>query len=305
MTKQKTRHISLAAMVFVAILRGGPAARAADAEIVAQGLGFLEGTIFVGDTLYFVDYSSSKVLRLVGGKVETVWQKDGCGANGLVEVPAGLLVACFDGGTVEEISLNGESRRAIARDDLGHPLVGPNDLATDARGGVYFSASGSEGRVPGKVFYLGADSSVREVATGMHFSNGVVVSPDGKRLYVAESRARRLLTFAISADGTLGDQHELVKLADILAGGTNRLYSPDSIRMDKRGNIFVALYEGGGLAVVSPDGKRVAQLDLPAAHHTNLAIAPDGKSIYVTAVDDGPGGSYSGALYRVPNPVAE
>ncbi|HVJ51293.1 MAG TPA: SMP-30/gluconolactonase/LRE family protein [Aliidongia sp.] len=305
MTLQSLTHLLLTIMVCLSGIMGAPAARAADVEIVARNLGFIEGTIFVGDTLYFVDYSTSKVLRLVDGKVETVWHQDGCGANGLVQVPAGLLVACFDGGTVEQISLAGNSVRTISHDGAGNPLVAPNDLATDAKGGVYFSASGTEGRVPGKVFYPSAGGSVREVASEMHFSNGLVVSLDGKRLYVAESRARRLLTFAITADGTLSDRQEFVKLGDVLAEGARRLYSPDGVRMDRHGNIFIGLYEGGGLAVLSPDGKLVAQVDLPAAHHANLAIAPDGKSIYVTAVDDGPGGSYRGEICRVPNPVAE
>ena len=83
---------------------GGANAGNVRAEIVATDLRFPEGTIFVGNDLYFVDYARSSVLRLVGGKTETVWHHDGCGANGLVAVPGGLLVACFDSGTIVRIS---------------------------------------------------------------------------------------------------------------------------------------------------------------------------------------------------------
>ena len=55
-------------------------------EIVATGLHFPEGTIFVGNTPYFVDYSTSDVLRIVLGNVEKVWHQDGCGANSLQSV---------------------------------------------------------------------------------------------------------------------------------------------------------------------------------------------------------------------------
>jgi gluconolactonase len=58
-----------------------------------------------------------------------------------------------------------------------------------------------------------------------------------------------------------------------------------------------------GIAVIAPDARLIAQLDLPAQHHTNLAISPDGAGVVVTGVDDIPGGGYRGALYRVANPA--
>src|ERR1700722_9589908 len=292
----------LAIILCIGVFR---AAFAAPVEIVATNLQFPEGTIFVGNTLWFVDYSSSNVLRLAGRAVQIVWHQDGCGANGLVRVPDGLLVACYNSGTVVRVSLDGKSINTLSHDDAGNPFIAPNDFASDAKGGVYFTASGSGETASGKVFYLDASQHVREVATGIRYPNGVVVSLDGKRLYVAESRTGRLLSFAIAADGTLNDRREFVNLSDILAGAGHRVYSPDGVRMDQHGNLFVGLYDGGGFAVLSPQGKLVAQVDLPAAHHANLAIAPDHRSGYVTAVDDGPGGTYRGALYRVDNPVPE
>src|SRR5277367_1493971 len=79
-------------------------ARADAPEVVAQGFGFVEGTIFVGDELWFVDYDSSSVLRVHNGQVQTVWQENGCGANGLVQVGAAVLVACYNDGTLAKIS---------------------------------------------------------------------------------------------------------------------------------------------------------------------------------------------------------
>lgn len=296
---------ALAAIACLSILRGAFAAPATGVEIVAKNLRFPEGTIFVGNTLYFVDYANSNVLRLDGDKVTIVWHQDSCGANGLVRVPEGLLVACFNSGTVERVSLDGKSLGTISQDDAGNPFAAPNDLASDAKGGVYFTASGSGGTASGKVFYIDARHHVREVAAGIRYANGIVVSLDGKRLYVAESRTGRLLTFAIAAGGALTDPGEFANLGNILAGGGHRAYSPDGVRMDQHGNLFIGLYDGGGFAVLSPLGKLIAQVDLPASHHANLAIAPDGKSIYITAADDGPGGTWRGELYRVANPVPE
>ena len=277
------------------------ASYAADADIVATGLQFAEGTIFVGNALYFVDYSASNVMRLAAGKVETVWHQNGCGANGLLRVPRGLLVACYDGNTVDLITLDGKLSRTIDKDGTGQPFQSPNDLAADAKGGVYFSGSGSD-TVPGKVYYLGADQRVKPVAANINYANGLVVSPDGKTLYLAESKSHRLLSFAIAVDGSLGNPREFVRLGDILRSG--RAYTPDGVRIDKHGRIFVGLYDGGGFAVIGSDGKLIRQIDIAGPHHANLAISPDGKFVYGTTVYDMPTG-YHGELYRVPNPVAE
>jgi gluconolactonase len=269
-------------------------------ETVATGLQFPEGTVFVGNTLYFVDYGSSDVLRLVDGAVQRVWHQDGCGANGLAQTGSGLLVACYDSGTIAEIALDGRLIDTIGSDDKGLPFLSPNDLAADQKGGVYFTASGS-GTAPGKVYYRGIDHRVREVASNIRYANGLVVSLDGKRLYLAESAASRLLSYAIAPDAGLSDGKEFVKLDDVLASAGAREFTPDGVRMDRYGNVFVALYRGGGFAVFSSDGKLIRTVELPGSHHSNLAISPDGKSVYVTAIYDTPGGGARGEILKVPN----
>jgi gluconolactonase len=283
--------------------QSGTRADDATAQDIVTDLQFPEGTIFVGDSLYFVDYARSSVLRLVDGRATVVWHQPGCGANGLVAVPNGLLVACFDGGTIVEISTAGATLATIGQDDHGRAFVAPNDFATNRNGGVYFSASGSAG-YPGKVFYLGRDRVAREVATGVRFANGVGVSPDGATLYVAESPTGKVLAFAIKADGSLGAARDFIRLRDVMTAERNRTATPDSLRVDTNGNLFVALYDGGGVAIVSPAGALIRLLDVPAAHHTNLAISPDGRSLYVTAVDDDPRSTYRGRIVRMANPLA-
>ena len=273
------------------------------AEIVATDLHFPEGTIFIGNDLYFVDYARSSVLRLVGGKTETVWHQDGCGANGLLAVPDGLLVACFDNGTIVRTSSAGATLMTIRVDDHGQALVAPNDLTADQKGGIYVSDSGSSSR-PGKVFYLSRDQVLHEVASGVRFANGVGVSPDGATLYVAESPTGKVLAFPIEADGSLGPARDFIRLRDILPAGRNGAVTPDSLRVDTHGNVFVALYHGGGVAIVSPAGRLLTLLDVPSEHHTNLAISPDGRSLYITAVDDDAQSTYRGQIVRMANPLA-
>ena len=300
----RSRGAVRAALLAATMLFGAGTSHAADLQVAATGLQFPEGPVFVGNVLYFVDYSASSVLRLVGGKVERAWHQEGCGANGLAPVPGGLLVACYENGTVVRISLDGRVEETVRSDDNGRPFLYPNDLAPDARGGVYFTGSGSESTL-GKVYYRSSDGRVREVAANIHYANGIAVAPDGRTLYLAESAANRLLAFPISADGRLGPQREFVKLADILSVSGEHAFTPDGVRVDRDGNLFVGLYRGGGIAVISRDARLLKYVKLPGAHHANLALSPDRRTIFVTSADDQPDGSYRGELLAVPNPIGQ
>ncbi len=82
-------------------------------------------------------------------------------------------------------------------------------------------------------------------------------------------------------------------------------FTPDALRLDKHGRLFVGLYDGGGFAVLTGDGKLIQKVELRGTHHASLAISPDGRSVFVTATDDTPDGSGRGELLKVDNPVVE
>ena len=294
---------SIAAWLALALNGAVPAA---EPEVIARDVRSPEGPIFVDGTLYLVDYAGHDVVRLKDGVARIVWHRDGCGPTGLARVPEGLLVACFDGRLVATISLDSKTLSIVQNDETGQRLREPNDFTLDSRGGVYFSGTGPwEPRpIVGKIYYRSADRTLRTVASDLHSPNGLVLSPDGKLLYVAESFASRIVLFNVAPDGSLSERREFLKLAEVLAGPGGRTYTPDGLRIDPSGNLFVGFWDGACFAVISPEGKLIKQVELPAPHDPNLAITPDGKHVIATGVFDLPDNGSRGEVYRVANPVA-
>ena len=101
----------------------------------------------------------------------------------------GFLVTCYDNGTLALVSADGKSATAISTDDEGNPLVGPNDITLDGRGGAYVTASGpwESGPIVGKVLHLTPDGIAHVVADDLHYANGLALSAEGSTLFVNES----------------------------------------------------------------------------------------------------------------------
>jgi len=303
MTRVRGAIAGLAASLALGLSSG---ALGAGPEVVTRDVHSPEGPIFVDGTLYLVDYVGHDVVRIQDSSARVVWHRDGCGPTGLARVPEGLLIACFDGRQVVTISLDGKTLSTVENDETGQRLREPNDFAMDGRGGVYISGTGPwEPRpIVGKVYYRGADRRLRTVASDLHSPNGLVLSPDGKLLYVAESFASRILLFDVANDGSLSGRREFLKVSEVLPVTPGRVYTPDGLRIDRSGNLFVGFWDGACFAVIAPDGKLIKQVDLPAPHDPNIAITPDGLNVILTGVFDTPNGGSRGELYRAPNPVA-
>jgi sugar lactone lactonase YvrE len=203
----------------------------------------------------------------------------------------------------------GKKIASVNRDEGGNPLVGVNDLTRDGRGGVYFSASGpwddgARVKAQGKVYYLTPDGKKAvPVAADLYYSNGVALSPDGKKLLVAESFAGQVIEFAIVGDDgrlTVGKVWE--RLADIRPNpeGMDWAAGPDGLKTDSHGNVYICQFGASRILVTKPDGAWLRTIPLPLQGVTNLAFGPGEQTLYVTAVN-GSAEPYLGAVYEVPN----
>jgi gluconolactonase len=152
----------------------------------------------------------------------------------------------------------------------------PNDLAI-APDGTLYASDPSWDKGTGQLWRIDRDGKAHLLAKDMGTTNGIDVSPDGKTLYVNESKQRNVWAFPINSDGSLGDKKLLKKFDD---------HGFDGMRCDALGNLYITRYGKGTVAVLSPKGEIVREIELPGKRPSNLCFGgPDGRTVYVTEVD--------------------
>ena len=151
----------------------------------------------------------------------------------------------------------------------------PNDLAIAPDGTLYASDPDWKGGA-GQVWRVDRKGHASLVAAGMGTTNGIEVSPDGKTLYVNESVQLNVWAFDIGKDGGLSNKRLLKKFED---GGF------DGMRCDVDCNLYISRYGKGNVAVLSPEGKVLREIDVLGKSPSNLCFGgPDGRTVYVTEV---------------------
>jgi gluconolactonase len=286
-----------------------PFAADADSVQVLNGdVHFPEGPVWYHGKLYYVEYDRNTVTVWDGKQNTIFWSQKGCGPSAVITTAqGGFLTTCYDNGTIGRISADGKTLPPYTHDKVGNPFVGPNDFAPDAHGGMYFTASGHPGSaIDGKVFYIAADGTISQKASDVESANGVVVSKDGRILYVVETDGHRLLQFNIGPDDSLSDRRLFVNLDD-LTHNVVHIY-PDGVKIDSKGQIYIGQNPhdvhaplAGTIFVVNSEGQLLRSLTLPSPGVPNLTFSPDEKTVYVTALDQLDKPPNQGKIYSIPN----
>ena len=293
-------------MVAVAAL--APAAEAGDLAALNPDSAYPEGPLVEGGDLYYAEMGNDRVMRFDGTANHVVWSRPGCGPTSVSRGGEGsLVVLCHRQALLARITPAGETLALIDRDADGGGFVTPNASVNDAKGGVYFSSSGdfSPGApARGAVLYLAPDGRLSRLAEGIRYANGVAVSPDGGTLYVSEHLGRRVLAYAIAADGSLSGGRPFIALDAIEPVDPGRPWEagPDGLAVDRAGHLFIAEYGAGHLLVVDRSGALVATVPVPERFVTAPALSADEATLYITAPGTR-GPPYQGTVYATPNPV--
>jgi len=179
------------------------------------------------------------------------------------------------------------------------PLRGPNDLSLDVpNDGFYFTDPGGSSREKpiGTVHYVDANRRTYLVDEGLAFPNGIVLTPDGDRLLVAESQKNRVLVYDVLSPGVVGPRRIFAKLPvkDTAAGQIDN--QPDGMCLDAAGNLYVAHYGMKQVQVLDPSGKLVARFGGGNITTSNVAFGGPGlDQLYVTGglgAESGGGGLF-------------
>jgi len=302
------RIISFAVVTIVSVT----AMQAAEVKVVSDVFG-PEGPLYIDGNLYYVEWVSNTLSKW-DGKTKTVLNHtDGCGHNGLaLSKQKTFLLACTnDPGAILELDLTGKQLRRWDTDSQGNKFEGGiNDIVVTANGGAYATVFGPyanppiPGSVIGKIVYLapGAEKWV-PVADDLNYANGIGVSPDQKTLYVSQTVSNCILKFTIEADGSLSHRSNFALLHALTKNKSDSPWlGPDSMKIDRNGNIYVAQWFGGKILKLSPEGKLLHLFEIAAGNGTtNLAFGKDENELYVTVVKDPNDQQAKGSIVKIPN----
>jgi len=273
---------------------------------ITSGLQFPEGPVALPDgSVVLVEIKTGVVTRVhADGRRETV-AKTGGGPNGAAIGPDGKLYVCnnggfewsdvggillpgnqpadYAGGSIQRVDLATGALETLYTECDGHPLRGPNDLVFDRAGGFWFSDLGKtrpRDRDRGGIYYALPDgSSIREVVYPLDSPNGVGLSPDGRRLYAAETHTGRVFYWDLEAPGVIAAESQQSRLLVGLPG----MQLLDSLAVDSEGHVCVATLINGGITRISPDGRNVVHFPMPDPLTTNICFGGDDlRTAYVT-----------------------
>jgi gluconolactonase len=183
----------------------------------------------------------------------------------------------YRGGSIQRLNLQTGAVTTLYAECDGRRLTGPNDIVFDSAGGFWFTDHGKlrpRDRDRGGVYYATPDGkSIKEVLFPLDAPNGIALSPDGSRLYVAESFTARLWAWEVLGPGELRVKPRARVLGGDLLCGLGGYHLFDSMAVDPAGNVCVATVGGHtGITVVSPAAKTSHLIALPGPMPTNICF---------------------------------
>ena len=253
-------------------------AEGAKVEKLAGDFKFTEGPASdAKGNIYFSDIPNNRIHKWsLDGKLSTFRENSG-GANGLFVDKKGNVLAC-EGGGRRLVSIDPKGNVTILADKYqGKRFNSLNDLWIDPKGGIYFTdpryGPRDDMEQDGEhVYYLSPDrKNIIRVVNDMVRPNGLVGTPDGKLLYIADHGGNKTYVYNINKDGTLSNK---------------KLFAPegsDGMTIDNEGNIYLT---GKGVTVFNAEGKQIEHIDVPRDWTANVTFGgKDRQTLFITAQD--------------------
>lgn len=256
-------------------------------EKLADGFLFTEGPTADADgNVYFTDQPNDRILVWKNSTGLSTFMQPSGRSNGLAFDNKGSLWACADEkNEFWKIEKNKSHINLPLKYD-NRLLNGPNDLWITEAGGIYFTDPYYQRpwwkhiSMPQNwqgVYYLNPDhKTLTRLIDDLKQPNGIVGTPDGKVLYIADIGANKTYSYTIMPDGSLTDKKLFCELGS------------DGMTIDSEGNIYLT---GKGVTIFDKNGKQTGHIEVPEDWTANVCFGdPDLKSLFITA---------SKGLYRV------
>jgi len=268
-------------------------------EQVAGGFALVEAPVWApGRGLFFSDVLGGGIFRLgLDGEISQVVPKRR-GVGGMALHAEGGLIA--GGRDIVWIGEDGETRTVLAAADTPG-AIGFNDLTTDVAGRVYVGSLAfrvfADPPKPGFLHVIDLDGSMRTLSDGVILTNGLGVSPDGRRLYHCDARANVVRAYDVGPDSAVGPWRTFATLGE--------RGIPDGMKVASDGSVWIADARGGRVAVFEPDGAHRMDLPVPLPMVTSLCFAGDDlKDLYVVTGSEGGPSERCGAIFKTRVDVA-
>ena len=275
--------------------------------IFSEGPKWMNGKIYMS-SMYFDQDFNADPRRSTTVEIDPVTRnyrniQQGMQTNGLYPYKNGNLIVCdMMGHRVIEMTTNGRVLRVLADKYNGKFIDGPNDIITDTKGGFYFTdpqfTMEAEKFQPGRnVYYVSAAGEVKSLFAPNEFAmpNGILLSPDGKTLYVnncyddeswfpvVSEKKNTIWAYDVNDDGTVrnGRKFTDVFLVDNVLDRKARSSGSDGMAIDKMGNIYNATYYG--VQIYNPKGEFVGMINLPSFPVSLCFGDNDMKTLYIVS----------------------
>lgn len=256
-------------------------AEGAELKKLSGGFEFTEGATCAPDgDVFFVDQPRNRIHQwdIQAGELLTFAEPAGR-ANGMCFNASGTLFACADEtNALWAISPDNDIRTVASKFD-GKPFNGPNDVWVHPDGSLYFTdpfykrpwwkhdLPPQDGE---HVYRLSADHQVLErVATDLVKPNGIVGTPDGTQLFVADIGARKIYRYTIASDGALTDKRLFCETGS------------DGMTLDTDGHLYTT---SRGVLIFDKTGRHVETIDVPERWAGNVCFGgKDRQTLFITA----------------------
>lgn len=249
-----------------------------EVELISDQFKFTEGPIADrSGNVYFTDQPNNTIWKYTTSNRLELFMSDAGRSNGLYIDAYDNIYACADENN-ELWKIDPDKNIEILVTDFGGKrLNGPNDVWVAANGDVYFTDpyyqrkywQHQQPSIDNQSVYLLRNGILTEVESNLVKPNGIVGSPDGKLLYVADIESNKTYQYTIDKYGKLKDK---VLFCDL---------GSDGMTVDQLGNVYLT---GSGVTVFSKQGQQIHHIDIDAPWTANVCIGGiDRDYLFITA----------------------